>query len=215
MLPERLTAIDETNREQHAFLDAGDRCLFFGEYFAYRGYQGGGTNQLIFNYKCEPTVAALNPVRGRYKEQAIATVAAGLRGAITQANAERLTWVPVPPSKVIDHADYDDRLARTLARAFAGYDADVRCLLRQTSSTEADHQSGSRISPDALFALLQVDHALLGSHALRGSLVLFDDLLTTGKHFKSCERRLREVVPAEVPIVGLFVARRILPATIP
>jgi hypothetical protein len=40
--------------------------------------------------------------------------------------------------------------------------------------------------------------------------VLFDDLLTTGKHYKCCERRLREVV-ADMPVSGLFVARRVLP----
>ncbi len=211
MLPERLTSIDETNREQHAYLEPGDRCLYFGEYFATRGYQGGGTNQLIFNYKCEPSAAAANPARRKYKEQAIETVAAGLRRAISQANAERLTWVPVPPSKVVGHADYDDRLARTLAKAFNGYDTDVRCLLRQISSTEADHQSASRMTPDALCALLELDRAMLDACAPRQSIVLFDDLLTTGKHFKCCERRLRERLPAPVPIVGVFVARRILP----
>jgi len=210
LLPERLTSIDETNREQHAFLEPGDRCLFFGEYFAHRGYQGGGTNQLIFNYKCEPTVAAAHLGRRKHKEEAIKAVAAGLRRAMTRSNAERLTWVPVPPSKVPGHADYDDRLMRTLVQAFSGYDVDLRCLLRQSSSTEADHQSGSRITADALHTLLELDAALLASCALRQSIVLFDDLLTTGKHFKCCERRLRTVVPAQVPIVGVFIARRIL-----
>jgi hypothetical protein len=112
LLPERLTSIDETNREHHAFLEQGDRCFFFGEYFAYEGYQGGGTNQLIFNFTCRPSVAATNPGRRRYKEQAIESVAAGLRTAMSQADAECMTWVPVPPSRVAGHADYDDRLMR-------------------------------------------------------------------------------------------------------
>jgi hypothetical protein len=59
-------------------------------------------------------------------------VAAGLRRAMTQADAESMTWVPVPPSKVAAHADYDDRLMRTLAKAFGGFDVDVRSLLRQS-----------------------------------------------------------------------------------
>jgi len=211
LLPERLTSIDETNREHHAFLEQGDRCFFFGEYFAYKGYQGGGTNQLIFNFKCKPSVAATNPGRRRYKEQAIESVAAGLRRAMTQADAERMTWVPVPPSKVVGHADYDDRLMRTLAKAFNGYDVDVRSLLRQSKSTEADHNSGSRLTPDALHALMELDIAQLNALPLRQAIMLFDDVLTTGKHFKCCERRLREFVPADVPIVGVFIARRILP----
>jgi hypothetical protein len=211
LLPERLTAIDETNREHHVFLEQGDRCFFFGEYFAYKGYQGGGTNQLIFNFKCKPSVAAINPGRRSYKEQAIESVAAGIRRAMTQANAERMTWVPVPPSKVAGHADYDDRLVRTLAKAFSGYDADVRSLLRQSLSTEADHNSGSRLTPDALYALIELDNSVLNALPLRQTIVLFDDVLTTGKHFKCCERRLREFVPTHVPIEGVFIARRILP----
>jgi len=211
LLPERLTSIDETNREHHAFLEQGDRCFFFGEYFAYKGYQGGGTNQLIFNFKCKPSVAATNPGRRRYKEQAIEFVAAGLRRAMTQADAESMTWVPVPPSKVAGHADYDDRLMRTLAKAFSGYNVDVRSLLRQSMSTEADHNSGSRLTPDALHALMELDIAQLNALPVGQAIVLFDDVLTTGKHFKCCERRLREVVPANVSVLGVFIARRILP----
>ena len=211
MLPERLTSIDETNREHHAFLEQGDRCFFFGEYFAYKGYQGGGTNQLIFNFKCKPSVAATNPGRRRYKEQAIEFVAAGLRRAMTEADAESMTWVPVPPSKVAGHADYDDRLMRTLAKAFSGYNVDVRSLLRQSMSTEADHNSGSRLTPDALHALMELDIAQLNALPVGQAIVLFDDVLTTGKHFKCCERRLREVVPANVSVLGVFIARRILP----
>ena len=80
LLPDRLTWIDDTNRHQHAYLQPGDRCLFFGEYFAGKGYQGGGTNQLILNFKCKPSAAAANPARGNHKERAIASIAAGFAG---------------------------------------------------------------------------------------------------------------------------------------
>lgn len=212
MLPRRLTWIDETNRNDHPYLCEGDRCLFFGEYFSGKGYQGGGTNQLILNFKCKPSVAAAHPARRRYKEQAIRTIAAGLRGAITRESAEKRTWVPIPPSKAEGDVDYDDRLQRALARAFEGYDADIRLLCRQTQSTEADHAAGgARLTPDELFQLLEIDIGALRCAPLRQEIVLFDDVLTTGKHFKCCERRLREVISADTPIIGLFIARRILP----
>jgi hypothetical protein len=210
LLLERLSSIDETNREQHVFLEQGDRCVFFGEYFTAQGHQGGGTNQLIFNFKCKPSDAAENPARRIYKEEAIHCVAAGLRRAVTRANAERLTWVPVPPSKVRGHPDHDDRLSRTLAKAFSGYDVDVRPLLRQAASTEADHSGGDRLSLDALAALIELNHPLLDALPLRDGIVLFDDVLTTGKHFKACERRLRTVAPEYFAITGMFIARRIL-----
>src|SRR5262249_14497162 len=161
----------------------------FGEYFAGKGYQGGGTNQLIFNFKCKPSVAETNAGRRYWKDQAIATIAAGLRKAVTQQNAERWTWVPVPPSNAIRHADYHDRLIQTLNIAFNGYNADIRLLVRQSQSTEADHVSGSRLSPDELYLMIELDHAVLNARPLREGVVVFDDVLTTGKHFKCCERR--------------------------
>jgi len=212
LLPDRLTLIDETNRGDHRYLDAADKCYFFGEYFAGKGYQGGGTNQLIFNFKCKPTAAASNPARHGHKDRAIQTIAAGLRGVFAKDSAERITWIPIPPSKAEDDADYDDRLLRTLNAAFAGYNVDVRAVLQQSKSTGSDHNSsGDRISPEALFAVTEVNRSTLASKAMHSYVFLFDDVLTTGKHFKCCERRLREVLPAHTQITGLFVARRVVP----
>lgn len=206
MLPDRLTLIDDTNRGYHPYLETGDRCFYFGEYFAGKSYKGGPTNQLIFNYKCKPTVAAANAARGGYKRNAVQIIADGLRRAISQQNAERYTWIPIPPSKVEGDADYDDRMLRTLRRAFQGYDADVRPLLRQTGSTAADHEQQDRLTRDALRALLEVDYVELRLAPVRAGIILVDDVLASGKHFKCCEHRLRETLP-DVPIAGVFVAR--------
>jgi len=211
LLPDRLTGIDETNRDQHAFLQEGDRCLFFGEYFAGKGYEGGGTNQLVFNFKTLPSIARANPARRNYKESAIATIATGLREVLGRNQIERLTFVPVPPSKAPGHADHDDRLTRALTLGCAGFDSDIRLLLRRSSSTESDHRTGNRLTPEALHSLLELDCAVVAVKPLREAIVLFDDVITTGKSFKCCERRLREAIPATIPIIGLFVARRILP----
>ena len=210
LLPDRLTWIDETNRDQHAFLQEGDRCLFFGEYFAGKGYQGGGTNQLMFNFKTLPSIARTYPARRSYKESAIATVATGLRKVLGRNQIERLTFVPIPPSKTPDHPDYDDRLTRALTMGCTGFNSDIRLLLRRMSSTESDHRTGARLTPEALHSLLELDSAAVAAKPLREAIVLFDDVITTGKSFKCCERRLREVIPATIPIMGLFVARRIL-----
>ena len=210
-LPDRLTGIDETNRGHHAYLREGDRCFFFGEYFAGKGYQGGGTNSLIYNFKMRPSDAQANAARRNYKEAAIATVSAGLRHVVSREQIERITWVPIPPSKTAGHPEYDDRLSRALTMACVGSDADIRSLLRRTTSTDADHSTPDRLSPEALYALLEVDAASITVKPLRGTIILFDDVITTGKSFKCCERRLREVIPPATRIIGLFVARRILP----
>ena len=211
MLPSRVTSIDETNRGDHRYLEAEDKCYFFGEYFAGKGYQGGGTNQLILNLKCKPSIVAANSGRRAHKDRAIHAIASGLRNVIAREFAEQITWIPIPPSKADDDADYDDRLVRTLNMAFGEYNADIRALLCQAASTAADHSGGDRISPEALYAVLQINHRALASKPVQASVFLFDDVLTTGKHFKCCERRLREVLPAGTRYSGLFVARRLLP----
>ena len=201
-LPNRLTRIDKTNRGDHSFLEEGDRCSFFGEYFAGTGFEGGWTNQLILNFKAPPS----KPKRKFFKDGAIRTIAAGLRKVVPKGSAERLTWVPIPCSKAEGHADYDERGLRALRMAFNGYDVDVRQLLKQTESTEADHAGDDRISREDLLELLKVNKTELKKAPIRpDGICLFDDVLTTGKHYKCCEERLLEVV--EVPIRGLFVAR--------
>lgn len=207
LLPRRLTGIDETNVEPHWHLSAEDPCYFLGEYYGQESYQGGPTNQLIFNFKTKPTVAQANANRAHYKARAIRTIAAVVRQVISQQNAERFTWVPIPTSKTPDHPDYDTRLVDTLDLAFRHYDVDIRPMLRQSESTDADHESEQRLSLAELYDVIEVnpDCPLDPEPEL---IVLFDDLLTTGKHFKCCERRLREVF-TEIPIVGVFAARRI------
>jgi len=124
--------------------------------------------------------------------------------------AESCTWVPIPPSQRAGDPDFDDRLARTLQLAFEGYDVDVRSLLSQTSSTPRDHAGRARLSEQALLEILRVDEDQLMLRPVRGRVVLFDDVLTSGKHFKCCERRLKEVLPG-TPIAGIFLMRRAPP----
>ena len=51
-----LSAIDESNRPDHFYLEPGDRCFYMGEYVAKRGYTGSPTNNLISNFKKSPDV---------------------------------------------------------------------------------------------------------------------------------------------------------------
>ena len=186
---------------------ADDRCYFFGEYLGQESYKGGRTNQLIFNFKTKPTTAAADPRRAYYKVRAINTVSAVVRAVMKKHDAEHFTWVPIPTSKTPDHPDYDSRILDTLERAFRNYDVDIRSLLRQSKSTDADHESDQRLSYDELLDVIEIDPDC-PTTPIPNVIVLFDDLLTTGKHFKCCEQRLREVYP-DTPIIGIFAARRI------
>ena len=60
-------------------------------------------------------------------------------------------------------------------------------------------------------AVLEVDTAILQSSPLRDGIILVDDVLNSGKHFKESERHLRRAIPENVAISGIFVARCIHP----
>lgn len=186
-----------------------DRCLFFGEFYSHLGWKGGPTNQLITNYKRGPVeIEASDKTRQLqyYKDQAIAEVANGIRRQVGQEWVERLTFVPIPPSKIPGDPDYCDRLEVTLRRAFAGYNADVRPLLRQTESTPSDHKNpGNRIKYGNLLAITEIDGGQL-QVPVRERIVLFDDVLTSGKHYKVAKTRIQEQIPDAI-IDAIFIAR--------
>jgi len=207
--PTRLTRLDAWSCREHLFLAATDQCAYLSSYLAGAGYDACPGNQLMHNFKCAPSIAGHDIRRGHYKRQAIRTLAHWLRCAVPRELAEQCTWVPIPPSKRRDDPDYDDRLSQTLRRAFTAYDCDVRPLLYQVCSTVSDHAGGARLGSDTLHALLRLDSAALRGRPIRQSIVLFDDVLTSGKHFKCCERRLREALPC-TPIAGVFLMRRVL-----
>jgi hypothetical protein len=204
-----LVALDEQMRTDHCFLGDADRCLCLADYLPGRGTAANRVNQLIANLKCPPSIATTDPRRRRYKQQAIGEVARALRAAVSRSWVERATWIPIPTSRPPPDADYDDRLQRVLRQAFGDYALDLRAMLYQSRPTAADHASARRSSCAALYRLMRLDRQLFERAPLRERIVLFDDVLTTGKHYKCCERRLREAM-IQIPISGLFVARRLL-----
>jgi predicted amidophosphoribosyltransferase len=205
-----LFALDVQQCAEHACLSAADRCHCLSEYLPGRGYRAGEVNQLIVNLKCAPSIAALDSRRRHYKLRAINDIATALRTAVDRATVECTTWIPIPTSRPAGDADYDDRLLRILRAAFGHYQLDLRSALYQRHAMPPDHSSVRRLRAEALSLVIGLDRELLLREPLRERIVLFDDVLTSGKHYKCCERRLRELL-ADVPISGLFVARRVLP----
>jgi len=212
--PERWHWIDERTRAEHALLAPGDHCLYLGEYRARGGWAGGPMNGLIADFKRSPAhihASAHAAALAACKARAIRTVAGALRRAFSRLTVEtQLTFVPIPPSALAGASDYCDRLERALALAFAGWDADIRPLLRHTEATVADHaRGGARASFAELLEITQVDHAQL-DRPLRPLITLFDDVLASGKHLAVARYRLREVLPHQA-IVSLCIARRAAP----
>lgn len=202
-----LTQIDDLTRADHWYLEAPDSCHFFGEYTAHRGYSHSPCNQLIVNFKHHPEKRLTSPFAYRHKIQAIADVAEALVRVIHRDHVASLTFVPVPPSKAKDDPAFDDRCLRAL-RDMANHTdraIDVRELVMQTESTDTSHGSDNRLGPGDLIPIYSIDESLV--NPLPTSIVIFDDVLTTGAHFKAMQYVLGRRFPS-VPIFGIFIARR-------
>lgn len=205
MPPPPLLKIDESNRSAHYYLEEAHECFFFHEYTARKGFAYSEGNSLVINLK--KPVLQKEQAHYKYKGQAINTCASMLRAAF-----EKASWVftdatitAIPPSKLPTHAEYDDRMAQVVGKACDGKGADVRGLLQQSESYEASHMQadGQRKKPHELEAL----YAVQGPPP-KGTVILVDDVLTTGAHFVA----VRNVILAAWPdrrVLGIFMARRV------
>jgi hypothetical protein len=105
---------------------------------------------------------------------------------------------------MVGDPEYDNRLARVLSTAFHGWKSDVRDTLKLTRSTLADHESAERLAYDELLGITAATESM--NTGPRPIVVILDDVLNSGKHFKVAQQRVRERYP-DVDIRGLFLAR--------
>jgi len=202
--PQRLTKIDDLARPDHFYLTPADECYFLGEYTARKGYAFSATNQLILNFK--KSMDKRGTAQWRYKEKAIEEAGAAFRASLNSEWLDGATLVPIPPSKSKNDALYDDRLVRMVRGICAQPQLDVRELVLQRASTVAVHDQENRPTPEQIQANYAIDQAIRDPNPQ--VIGLFDDVLTTGAHFRAASTVLQQSFPG-VRIVGLFIARRV------
>ena len=206
----RLSKVDELHLSDHCYLSASDKCLFLREYIPHVGFSGGETNNLISNFK--KGIDRKGQPGWHYKGRAIRQIAQELANTLNPEWLSIATLIPIPPSKSKQHPHYDDRMIQVLRLlpTLVGLNCDVRDIILQTVDMASAHTSDSRPSSTTIRASYAIDNALTNpSPRIIG---LFDDVLTTGAHFKAAVDVLNEAFPG-VDITGIFVARRIIPET--
>lgn len=199
----RLTEIDDGNRADHARLTEGDKCLFLFEYTSGQKWNFSATNGLISTLKRKPGQ------KGKYyKDQEIGKVGRYFRTTLADDWLTNATLVPIPPSKAVGHEHYDPRMERICKAIKPGLD--VRCLVRQKTSTTAAHELAGKPRPSIADLLdnYEIDKNLCVPTPV--SIGVFDDVLTAGTHFKAVQSILTDRFP-DVPIFGIFIARRVFP----
>jgi hypothetical protein len=202
----RLQRIDEHTRPDHFYLDEGDECYYVFEYTARQEPPYDETSNLIFNLK--KSVDRRGRPEYYYKERDIRRAGDYLRSVLNEEWLPTAMLVPVPCSKTRDHALYDDRMLQVLQRMTQNLACDVRELVIQTESLDSFHD-GCRLSPNQLRQYYELDEAICEWGRPR-EVAVFDDLLTTGSHFKAMKAIIGERWP-NVPVSGIFIARRYIP----
>jgi hypothetical protein len=215
-MPLVLNAVGDEVRGDHYYLPATAQCFYWGEYTPYEQTQGkradfSPTNRLISNLK--KRMSRQGASDWRYKQQAIVkcSMSFALMWKKQQLIQEQTMFVPMPPSRARGDADYDPRIVQVLnALSRPGRQLDIRDCLSFDGRYVASHDTDARPGPDELYAALHFDSGAGRPAEPPEAIVLFDDMLTTGAHFVAASRKIAEVWP-DVPIVGYFVARRVLP----
>lgn len=197
--------IDELIRDDHFYLNENDHCFYMGEYTPRKGATYSKTNQLILNFK--KSLEKKGRPEYAYKGRAIEQIAGLIRSQ--KFDLDKVTFIPVPPSKNKNDPLYDDRLIRVLEsyNKSAGGMVDYREIITQTESTEAFHDAEQRPKPDDLMDIYRVDVGKCKD--VKESIIIFDDMITSGCHFRACKDLLAPIFPGK-EIFGVFVARRLV-----
>lgn len=204
--PYRLTKVDASSLPDHSYLAEDDPCYFLGEYTARKGYAYSNTNRLILNFK--KSVDRIDLPEWKYKTAAIRQAAEAFRAALAPLDQtlKELTFVPIPPSRAKDDPLYDDRVTQMLDAIHPDLKLDIREILVQVHSTTPVHLSEARPSPGVIAAGYELDEGLAIPNP--NLIVIVDDLLTTGAHYRAAQTLLSSRFPSAY-IMGLFLARRV------
>lgn len=162
-------------------------------------------NQLIYNLKIDPDKMSDGQRRYRYKEKAIRRCAEDMAGYLNQWKAvtpSNTVLVPVPPSKPVGCRGHDNRMA-----AVCGQIQDrtgIRCV--DCLSTKKDlgsmHHGGLARDIEQLRRNISFDPAMIPGYVQY--VILVDDQLTKGTHFKAIKPMFTE---RGYTVVGMFWAK--------
>ncbi|MCZ2480023.1 hypothetical protein [Aquirufa nivalisilvae] len=206
-MSKKLIRVDSNKILEHRELEESDKCFFFTEYTSQTGFQGSQENEDILNFKKSPIHKGT--AQYIFKERIITKFA----GYISIAFGNTLnvlndhSWVPIPPSKSRDDERYDDRLIQMLYQVNQLERSNIVELIYTHQSHDPSHSLGARHSKDDLKSMFTIDESQLIN--CKKNIVLIDDVLTNGTHFKACSELILQHIP-DATIKGLFIARRII-----
>ncbi len=181
------------------YLDEDDECYYFTE-LREGGYTISPSNQLVFNFK-KPLTEKINSSSWAYRNSAIETYANALLSLEGIGTVSHIL-IPSPTSKRRNSSQFNNRLDKvveTISKQYPNicieYSFDIK------EDIQSSHLGGSR------------DYTVLYNNTIftpfksnpKDFVVIIDDVLTTGVHFKVCKNKILEEYPT-CRVVGIFLA---------
>lgn len=185
----------------YPYIKDDDVCIYAREYIAGGcGYKGGPTNKLILNFKKPPSKKELS--EWQYRIQAVRTFKTEAEKLFNQDSDISIT--AIPSSKHKAHSEYDCRfedLFKELLKSRPCLNIEWPIEVKQTG--RATHQ-GDRQHPDRI----KKNYIWKGFKTTPNRLYVFDDVLTTGAHFRAFSNFLKNNKYTR-QIIGTFWSRAI------
>ena len=160
-----------------------DECYFAREYLSHQDHSASPANSLIKNFKIKPTVQ--NYVKRKfYKEKSARQFSAELSVLLPAG----VSVSHVPTSKLPGHPEYDPRFDMLFsALRLLRPDLRLERALTIADSHEAAHEGGPR-GINHFYDMLEWN----GLQHVTDEIVVVDDVITSGAHFKACQAVLAE-----------------------
>ena len=197
---QKVTDISAAN---HRCLERDDFCIYYRtkERHVYNNFTE--TNSILANFKKRPSHCRGNTQMAMYKERGIETVTRDVAGFFESNPGMSFLLIPAITSKACDDPEFDNRLIRVCSNVAKAL-PNVCCadLLYVGSSILSAHSGGAR---DVSYIASQI--GVRGGFDMRGfdRVFIFDDVLTTGAHFKACQWALAKAYG--IRAYGIFWAR--------
>lgn len=202
--------LEKENLSDCYYLEEDDVCVYLGDYTPHGGYDCSDVNQLIANLKKSIDRREMDDYKYKLSaiDQCASMIKYVLENIILKQTTASIIIIPIPPSKSKDHELYDNRMIKIATRASQDQDrVKVIEFVAQRTSTKAMHLSVNRLSPPQLQSNYDVLSEIPDTDNVEVVLI-FDDVLTTGSHFKAVKNMLLNQYPnLSGKIYGLFIAK--------